>query len=77
AGRMPSADQVRAALRAAGSPAAGLVKAKAIVLTGATSREEVWAYEAAARARGGLVAGPNGVETLTADELHRRLAEGR
>lgn len=72
-GRMPTKEQTRAALRAAGSPAAELVKSKAIVLTGATSREAVWAYEAAAPARGGLVAGPNGVETLTAEELARRL----
>lgn len=76
-GRMPSPDLTRTALLAAGSPAWRLVERKAIVLTGAADREGVWAYEAAARERGGLVAGPNGVETLTAAELARRLPPGK
>jgi hypothetical protein len=76
-GRMPSRELTRAALAAAGSPAAELVKGKAIVLTGVTTREGVWAYEAAALTRGGLVAGTNGVETLSADELRRRLGVER
>lgn len=76
-GRMPHPDLTRTALLAAGSPAWRLVERKALVLTGATDRESVWAYEAAAPARGGLVAGPNGVETLTAAELARRLPPGK
>lgn len=73
-GQMPSKPLTRAALAAAGSAAADLVTRKAIVLTGATTRDSVWAYETAAAKTGGLVAGPGGVETVTADELNRRLA---
>ena len=76
-GRMPTPELTRLALLAAESPAWKLVERKALVLTGAKTREGVWAYEASARDRGGLVAGPNGVETVTAEELSRRLGVGR
>jgi hypothetical protein len=76
-GQMPPPVQVLAALQQAQSPAAGLVQKGAIVLTGARTREAVWAYEAAALQRGGLAAGPNGVETLTAAALKQRLAASR
>lgn len=73
AGRMPSARLTYTALVAAESPAAGAVKSGAIVLTGATTREAVWAFELGALTAGGRVVGANGVETLTADGLARRL----
>jgi len=72
-GRMPTAQQVTAFLQQGGSPAFGLVQKGAITLTGATTREGVWAYETAAFQRGGLAASANGTETLTAAELRRRL----
>jgi hypothetical protein len=72
-GQMPTPQQVSAALQQSGSPAAALVEKRAITLTGARTREGVWAYEAAAVQRGGLVASANGTETLTAAELRRRL----
>jgi hypothetical protein len=72
-GRMPAPEFVYGALVQAGSPAAGLVKSKAIVLTGAQTRESVWAYEAKALQQGGMAVGPNGVETVTAADLKQRL----
>lgn len=72
-GQMPSPQQVYAALVQAQSPAAALVQKQAVYLTGAKSREGVWAYEAAALQRGGLICTANGVETVTADDLKRRL----
>lgn len=72
-GRMPTPQQVAAFLQQGGSPAFELVQKKAITLTGATTREGVWAYETAAVQRGGLAASANGTETLTAAELRRRL----
>jgi type V secretory pathway adhesin AidA len=72
-GSMPSPGSIQEALELAGSPAAKLVKDRAIVLTGATMRDSIWAHEAAALTKGGLAASQNGVERLTADELARRL----
>lgn len=74
-GRMPTQKMVYEALLAAKSPAAELVRTGAIYLTGATSRESVWAFEAQALMNGGLVANQNGVETLTAAELKARLGK--
>jgi hypothetical protein len=72
-GQMPSPQLIYAALIQSGSPAAKLVESKAIILTGAQTRESVWAYEAKAATQGGLIASQNGVETVTADELRRRV----
>ena len=72
-GKMPPAALTYAALVKAESPAAALVKDQAIIITGATTRESVWAYEARAPLDGGLVASQNGVETLTAAEVRARL----
>lgn len=72
-GRMPTPAQVRAGLQMSGTPAFALVQRGAITLTGATSREGVWAYETAAATSGGLVIGPNGTEAVTAAEFARRL----
>ncbi|VTR94402.1 unnamed protein product [Gemmata massiliana] len=74
-GKMPTAALTYAALREASSPAAALVKDGAIILTGSTSRESVWAFEARAYLNGGLVVSQNGVETLTAAELKTRLGK--
>lgn len=72
-GQMPSSALTYAALVKAESPAAALVKDGSIILTGATARESVWAYETRAYTNGGLVASQNGVETLTAAQLQARL----
>jgi hypothetical protein len=74
-GKMPTVPTIYAALVEAKSPAAALVKDNTILLTGATKRESVWAYEANALLNGGLVVSQNGVETLTAAQLQQRLRE--
>jgi len=74
AGRMPSVPEVLGALRQAESPAFGLIQKQGIVLTGAKTREGVWAFEFAAAQRGGLVCTQNGVEEVSAGELRKRLA---
>lgn len=74
-GQMPKPSAIYEALVAAKSPAAGHVKDGAIVLTGATQREGVWAYEARALTGGGLAVTQSGVERLTADELKQRLGK--
>jgi hypothetical protein len=73
AGKMPAPGVIYAALVAARSPAAERVRSGAILLTGATRREGVWAYETRALTQGGLVVSQNGVETLSAAELKERL----
>ena len=74
-GKMPTQKMIYDALVTAKSPAAELVRTGSIYLTGATSRESVWAFEAQALTNGGLVASQNGVETLTAAELKTRLGK--
>jgi hypothetical protein len=74
-GQMPARDDVLAALVTAGSPAAERVKSGAIVVTGATTRESVWAYEAGALTNGGLVVTQNGTETLTTAQLKKQLGK--
>ena len=74
-GKMPSQLLTYQALVAAESKAAPLVKDGSIFLTGATTRENIWAYETQALTSGGLVATQNGVETLTAAELKTRLGK--
>jgi hypothetical protein len=74
-GQMPPPATTYAALVAAKSPAAALVKDGAIILTSATAREGVWAYEARAYLSGGVVATNSGVETMTAAELKHRLGK--
>lgn len=75
AGKMPAPATIYRALVAAKSPAAELVKDGSIILTGATQRDGVWAYEARAILQGGLAVSQNGVETLTAEQLKARLGK--
>jgi hypothetical protein len=72
-GSMPSVQEVYAALAQTGSPAKALIDKKAIYLTGAKTRDSIWAVEAAALQRGGLVCGAGGVETMTAAQIKQRL----
>jgi hypothetical protein len=73
AGQMPSSAWVFGALIEAKSPAAELVKNGSITLTGATKRESIWAFETRALWQGGYIVSPNGVETVTAEQLKARL----
>jgi hypothetical protein len=72
-GKMPAPAFVYAALVQAGSPAADLVKGNYIILTGATRRESIWAYEKNAPTQGGWVATQNGPEQVSAAEFAQRL----
>jgi hypothetical protein len=72
-GKMPPLQLVYAALVAAKSPAADLVRGGYIVLPGASMRESIWAYEANAPAQGGWIASQNGPEQLSAAEFARRV----
>ena len=70
---MPRPEFVLAALVEAKSPAADLVKGNYIILTGATTRESVWAYEKNAPVQGGWIATQNGPEQVSAAEFAKRL----
>jgi len=72
-GTMPSPETTYAALVAANARAAELVRDGSIILTGATSRESIWAFERNAPTRGGWVASQNGPEQLTAAQFAQRL----
>jgi hypothetical protein len=72
-GKMPSIIDITSALASARTHSSDLIKDGSIVLTGAKTREAVWAYERKAATQGGWVASQNGVENLTSDELKERL----
>lgn len=72
-GKMPPPEAVYAALVEANATAAGLVKNSDIILTGATTRESVWAYERNAPTQGGWIATQNGPEQVTAKEFAQRV----
>jgi hypothetical protein len=74
-GKMPGPDEVYAALIKADSPAAALVKDGSIALSGARSREGIWAFEKNAPTNGGWIASQNGPEQVTAAEFARRAKE--
>jgi hypothetical protein len=72
-GRLPPPVEVYAALVQAKAKSAELVRSGAIILTGARTRDSVWAFEVRALQQQGWVAGPGGVEWVNAPELRRRL----
>jgi hypothetical protein len=74
-GKMPTTELVIAALAAAKSPAADLVKSGYIRLRATTARESVWAFERNAPDKGGWIASQNGPEQVTAAEFARRIRE--
>ncbi len=75
-GKMPPPVLTYSALVEAKSPAAPLVKAGSIYLTGSPQRESIWAFDFRALSRGDpvLVATQNGVETLSVEQLKVRLS---
>lgn len=75
-GKMPPPVLTYSALVEAKSPAAPLVKAGSIYLTGSPQRESIWAFDFRAFSRGEpvLVATQNGVETLSVAQLKARLS---
>jgi hypothetical protein len=76
-GRMPNKETILKEVKTADRKLGQLIEDGAIVLTGATQREGVWAYEKDAPERGGMVLTSTGVERLSADELNQRLGMTR
>lgn len=74
-GRMPSAETTRAALKQEAPEIERKIYEGLIVLNPAKNREEIWAYEAKALESSGWVATNNGVETMDAATLKRRLGK--
>lgn len=74
-GRMPSAETTRAALKQEAPEIERKIYEGLIVLNPAKNREEIWAYEAKALESSGWVATNNGVETMDAATLMRRLGK--
>lgn len=74
-GQMPTKQEITDAIATFGFSSGPLVKDGSITITGATTRESVWAYETKALASGGLVVTNNKVETMSAAELKRRLGK--
>lgn len=72
-GKMPPPELTYAALAKEAPATAALVKDGSIILTGATTRESVWAFERAAATQGGMIVTQNKVETVTAAEFARRV----
>ncbi len=78
-GQMPTAQQTAAALQKAAPKIFALVQEGVIVLTGARTREGVWAYTQQPQTTGGehLVLTSSGIERMTAAALQQRLQQGR
>jgi hypothetical protein len=74
-GKMPTKDQIMQAAKE-DPKLHEMLTAGAIVLTGTTQREGVWAYVAEAMTSGGYAVLNTGVEKLTAAELKQRLKTG-
>jgi hypothetical protein len=72
-GRMPSREEIFASVKQGDPKLAHFLQEGAIILTGATTREGVWAYEKDAPVRGGLAVTATGVERLSPDELRQRM----
>jgi hypothetical protein len=76
-GKLPDKDTTVAALKME-KGSANLVKAiedGSLVLTGATSREDVWAYDKDAPVNGGYVLTSNGVDKLDAEAAKKRIGD--
>ncbi len=72
-GQMPAPETTYAALVEAKATAAELVKDGSIILTGAKTRESIWAFEKNAPTQGGWVATQNGPEQLSAAQFAQRI----
>lgn len=72
---MPSKEQIIAALKQEDPKAYQLIQEGAIVLTGAKSRESIWAYEKDAPTQGGWVVLASGPDRLTAEQVQQLLKQ--
>jgi hypothetical protein len=71
--RMPSKEEILAYVKKEDPKLSKLLEEGVIVLTGATTREGVWAYEKDAPTNGGWVITGSGESKMTAEELKQRL----
>jgi hypothetical protein len=72
-GQIPSRESVLEYARKNNDKLYKLLENGAIVLTGAKTREEVWAYEKDAPTKGGWVVTGSGQSKMTADQLNKLL----
>jgi hypothetical protein len=75
-GQMPTKEEITAALQKESPKTWKLVQEGAIVLTGARSREQIWAYTPELQGSGGhFVVSSSGVDGISKQELDQRLAQ--
>jgi hypothetical protein len=76
-GRMPTAQEITAAVQKEAPQIAKLVRDKAIILTGTRSRENIWAYTADPQDAAGqhLVVTSSSIERMPAADLRQRLQQ--
>ena len=76
-GTMPSAQDITAALQREAPKVAKMIQDGDIVLTGARSRESIWAYTKDPQTVGGehLILTASGIERMPAQTLRQRLTE--
>jgi hypothetical protein len=72
---VPSKEQIIAAMKQEDPKAYQLIQDGAIVLTGARSREAVWAYEKDAPTNGGWAVVSSGPDRMTAAQLQQLLSQ--
>ena len=72
-GQMPTVQETYTSLKREAPAIAKLIDEQVIVLNPARTREEIWAYEAAALQQGGWVVSASGVERMEAATLKQRL----
>ncbi len=74
-GRMPKTSDITAALQKEAPALAALIADGTIVLTGASQRSDIWAYEAKALESRGWTCSSGGVEMMDKDALKNRLGQ--
>jgi hypothetical protein len=75
-GQMPTKEEISAALQKESPKTWKLVQDGAIVLTGARSREQIWAYTPELQGSGGhFIVSASGVDGISKQELDQRLAQ--
>lgn len=76
-GALPDKATIMAALKMekGAEPLVKAIENGTLVLTGATERESVWAYEKSALEKGGLILSNNGIEKLSAADVKKRLGK--
>ncbi len=75
-GQLPSKTEIMGYLQQARSPVLKKIQDGSIVLTGARSRESIWAYTKEAQNNGGhFILSSSGIENLSADALQQRLRQ--